>query len=444
MTALALGLTLLISYLVGAIPFGYLVARGRGVDILQKGSGNIGATNVGRVLGRPFGILVFLLDFAKGALPALFASIWASAHELDLPADSLPVAAAVAALLGHLFPVYLHFRGGKGVATAAGAVGVLLPGPAAAALLSWLAIVLASRYVSLASLAAAAVLCFFRLVLTPQPWSGEHWVVTLFCLVAAALIFVRHRTNVGRLLRGSENRLQETPTLLRFSKIVHVLALGLWFGTTVFFSFVVGVNLFNTFGRVAAEAPREAWFPLWKAYDGPSPDRDAFPEPLRKEQGTRAAGVALEPLFQWYFGIQAVCGLLAGATALAWRRAGAARVHRLRAGILLAALATVALGGWLERKVNELREPRNQTFDAMVSHSPPRTDDVHAAKAARATFVRWHFYSLGLNLLTVLLVTIAMAQAAYLPTGDENDRALAEADTKRQEALSAAGSSPGS
>src|SRR5690242_13444664 len=122
MAVLSLGLTLLLSYLVGAIPFGYLVARGRGVDILKQGSGNIGATTVGRVLGRPFGILVFLLDFAKGAVPAFLARIWASAHELELPSDSLPVAAAVAAFLGHLYPVYLRFRGGKGVATAAGAV----------------------------------------------------------------------------------------------------------------------------------------------------------------------------------------------------------------------------------------------------------------------------------------------------------------------------------
>src|SRR6185312_16210243 len=141
MTGLALGLTLLVSYLVGAIPFGYLVGRWRGVDILKQGSGNIGATNVGRILGRPFGVLVFLLDFAKGALPAWIAFAWSSSHQLDLPPDSLPVAAAVAAFLGHLFPIYLRFHGGKGVATAAGAVCVLVPGPALAALLTWLVVV---------------------------------------------------------------------------------------------------------------------------------------------------------------------------------------------------------------------------------------------------------------------------------------------------------------
>jgi acyl-phosphate glycerol 3-phosphate acyltransferase len=425
MTALSLGLTLLLAYLLGAIPFGYLVARARGVDIMHAGSGNIGATNVGRVLGRPFGILVFLFDFAKGAVPVLLARWWASAHELDLPPDSLPAAAAVAAFLGHLFPVYLRFRGGKGVATAAGAACVLLPGPALAALLTWFVVVLPSRYVSLASLSAATVLCLYRLFLTPQPWDPSHRVVSAFCLVAAGLIFVRHRANVGRLLRGDENRLKETPAMFHFSKLVHVLSLGLWFGTVVFFSFVVGLSLFDSFEHVAMEAPadRPNWFPMWQAYDGSKPD-PIFPEPLRREQGTRAAGVALDPLFKWYFGVQTVCGLLATATAFAWRHAGTGRGNRLRAGFLLAALVTVALGWWLEWVVNDLRVPRNDTFDAMVSHSPPRSQDVSAAAEARHTFIRWHVYSLGVNMLTVLFVAVGMAQAAFLPVPPPEEKKL--------------------
>src|SRR5438045_1397100 len=108
MTALPLlVLTLLGSYLVGAVPFGYLVACWRGMDILRQGSGNIGATNVGRLLGRRFGALVFLLDFAKGALPVLAASRWAPDPGPGWPPDTLPVAAGLTAFLGHLFPVYL-------------------------------------------------------------------------------------------------------------------------------------------------------------------------------------------------------------------------------------------------------------------------------------------------------------------------------------------------
>jgi acyl-phosphate glycerol 3-phosphate acyltransferase len=425
MTALSLGLVALLSYLIGAIPFGYLVAHARGVDIMKEGSRNIGATNVGRVLGKPYGILVFTLDFAKGALPALLARWWTSTHELELPLDSLPVSAAVAAFLGHLYPVYLSFQGGKGVATAAGAVTVLLPGPAVAALFVWFVVVLASHYVSLASLTAATVLCLFRLFLTPHPWDETHCVLTLFCLLAASLIFVRHRANIGRLLHGNENRLKETPTMWHLSKVFHVLALGLWFGTVLFFSFIVGLNLFETFETVAAQPAekRDVWFPMWQAYDERSPD-PVFPNPLRKEQGTRAAGVAISPLFAWYFGIQAVCALLATATALAWCRDSATRLPRIRAGILLAALVTVALGWWLDRVVEEKRVPRNSTFDAMVSHSPPRDEDVQAAVSARKDFVRWHLYSLGLNMVTMLLVTSAMAQAAYLPASLTPDKKL--------------------
>lgn len=417
MTALSVAITVLLSYLAGAVPFGYAIGRWRGVDIRKEGSGNIGATNVGRVLGRPFGVLVFLLDFAKGAVPALAAQGWARTYPLDLPADALAAAAAAAAFVGHLYPIYLRFRGGKGVATATGAVSVLLPGPALAALVIWLAVVLASRYVSLASLAAAATLCLFRLCLTPQPWNADHLVLTLFCFIAAGLIFLRHRGNLGRLLHGNENRLKETPTMLHLCKILHVLALGLWFGTVIFFSFVVGLNLFGTFEQIAAEAPaeREVWFPMWNAYDGSSPAR-TFPEPLRKEQGTRAAGAALVPLFHWYFGIQAVCAVLATATALAWVRKGAERIHRVRAGVLLTALVTLALGWWLMRVVENLREPRNSTFDAMVRHSPPRAEDIRAAVQARQTFAHWHLASLGWNMATMVLVTIAMAHAAYLPS----------------------------
>lgn len=204
--------------------------------------------------------------------------------------------------------------------------------------------------------------------------------------------------------------------MLHLSKILHVLALGLWFGTVIFFSFVVGLNLFGTFEKVAEKEPeeREVWFPMWNAYDGPSLD-PALPEPLRKEQGTRAAGVALGPLFRWYFGIQTVCAVLATATVLSWRQMGIGRVHTARAGVLLAALVTVALGWWLLHVVENLREPRNSTFDEMVRHSPPRAEDVRAAIDARQAFMRWHLVSLGVNMVTVLLVTIAMAQAAYLP-----------------------------
>src|SRR5437660_6293032 len=116
MPTLSLALGALLSYLTGAIPFGYLIARARGVDILHAGSGNIGATNVGRILGKRFGMLVFALDFAKGAVPPCLSFRWSGV--------TAGVTAGLAALIGHRFPAYLRFRGGKGVATGSGVVAV--------------------------------------------------------------------------------------------------------------------------------------------------------------------------------------------------------------------------------------------------------------------------------------------------------------------------------
>jgi acyl-phosphate glycerol 3-phosphate acyltransferase len=411
-------LTFLASYLVGAVPFGVLVARWRGVDLLHHGSGNIGATNVGRLLGRRFGILVFLLDFAKGALPVLAATRWLPADDGVTP-DVLGVTAGVATFLGHLFPVYLRFRGGKGVATGAGVVTVLMPGPTLAALVAWVVLVTATRYVSLASLAAAALLLALRLSLTPHPWAPERRVVTGFCLVAVALIFARHRGNIRRLFQGTENRLKEAPAMVQFGKVVHVLALGLWFGTVVFFT-IAGAVLFPAFQKEAARpaAERPLWFPLPAAYDR-APPSDRFPDPLRLEQGSRAAGAAVAPLFPWFYGVQAGCGLLALVTALAWASTQRGRAHTLRAAALALALAGVGVGWWLERKVDELRIPRNDLTDEVLLNPSPSADLIQRAVDARAAFGTWHGYSLIVNFLTLLLVAVGMALAARLPAAPQ-------------------------
>jgi glycerol-3-phosphate acyltransferase PlsY len=409
---LILLLTIAAAYLVGGIPFGYLIARRRGVDIFQAGSGNIGATNVGRVLGRKFGILVFLLDFAKGALPVAVAlQIKQSRADLAEGAPfpgALEVGAGLAAFLGHLFPVYLKFRGGKGVATGAGVVAVLMPLPAVGAVVTWLATVSATRIVSLGSLAAAAALCVLHIPLTPVPLARENLLVTLFCLVAAALIIVKHRANLGRLVKGTENRLQETPTMLRLSKTLHVLAVGLWFGSSVFFSLIVALSLFSTFETLGQSEQRPAWFPrteLFQRHD------DALNGP--KEQGSRAAGYAIAPLFDWFFPLQGICGLLAVGTALGWPRSHPESVHRLRGTILLVALVTVLIGWPLERKVSDLREPRNQATEAYLQSRSEAS--LQAMKAARGEFATWHLVSLALNFVTLGLVTWGMALAARLP-----------------------------
>jgi acyl-phosphate glycerol 3-phosphate acyltransferase len=390
----AVGLVLVVSYLVGSVPFGYLIARWRGVDIFKQGSGNIGATNIGRVLGRRFGILVFVLDFAKGAVPVLAARLVQEPLASDLPADGLPVAAGLAAFLGHLFPVYLRFRGGKGVATGAGVVTVLLPGPTLGAVLVWIAVLAATRYVSLASLCAATALCALRLVRTAAegPFGENQRILTLFCFVAAGLVFLRHRANLGRLAHGAENRLRDSPAMLLFTKILHVLALGLWFGSTVFFTFVVAPATFKTFesyGQMPA-AERPAWLPV-------PPDFD-------KEKGTRLAGVAVGPIFPWYFLIQGACGLLAVATAFSWFRVQPyGSIHQLRCLFVGLALVTVFAGWPLVDKVDALRLDR-YSLDPVV------------AAGAKAAFGTYHLISLMLNFGTVILVTAAMVLAAWLPS----------------------------
>jgi glycerol-3-phosphate acyltransferase PlsY len=195
------------SYLLGAIPFGYLVARWRGHDIRREGSGNIGATNVARVLGLRWGLLVFALDFAKGALPVALAKLLPPPGDSELLPDTLPVLAGIAAFVGHLVPIYLRFRGGKGVATGCGVIAVLLPVHTLIVLLAWGLVLALTRYVAVASITAAALLFVLRLCSTSEPWSNDHVVVTTFCAAGALLVLVRHHSNLRRLRHGTEPRL---------------------------------------------------------------------------------------------------------------------------------------------------------------------------------------------------------------------------------------------
>jgi acyl-phosphate glycerol 3-phosphate acyltransferase len=429
-------LTILASYLIGAIPFGYLIGRWRGIDIFQHGSGNIGATNVGRVLGKRFGILVFMLDFAKGAVPALAASKLRGLFGPDaagsLIIEGLGVWAGLAALLGHLFSIYLRFKGGKGVATAAGVVVVLVPVAALGGLVVWLAVVCGTRYISLASLMAAVALCGFQLTLPAYPFQGGELIITLFCFTAAGLVFLRHRANLTRLLHGNENRLPESSAMLQLTKTVHVLALGLWFGSVAFFVFVVGLTLFNTFETIGVSEVRPAWLPRVAEYE----KKDAAIDGPR-EQGVRVAGAAVAPMFGWFFLIQGVCGLLATTTSLGWSRSHPEKVHQRRTTLLLVALATVLIGWPLEQKVADLRTPRNETTDAYLkSDAAAASDTLAQMKAARGAFALWHLGSLGLTFITLVLITAAMALAARLPEPAPQPGRNGDGTGNRQRSLS--------
>jgi glycerol-3-phosphate acyltransferase PlsY len=187
-------LVLAASYLIGSIPFSYLVARRAGVDVRKVGSGNVGATNVLRSAGRTAGIVAFVLDASKGAVAALLAQRF-------VPGGLLPPLAAALAVLGHMYPVWLGFTGGKGVATGAGAFLPLAPAATGIALMVFALCLAALRYVSLASLAGATSLAVAAFLLgAPR---GVAWTAAAL----AALIAWRHRENLRRIRAGTESRL---------------------------------------------------------------------------------------------------------------------------------------------------------------------------------------------------------------------------------------------
>jgi glycerol-3-phosphate acyltransferase PlsY len=194
------GLFPLLSYLLGALPFGFLLVKVlRGVDLRTVGSGNLGATNAARVLGAGWFAVVFLLDFLKGFVPAYLLARWA-AHSFDAPAE-IGLLYGAAAVVGHIFPVYLGFRGGKGVATAGGMVTGVAPAAAGVAALAFFAVFLPFRYVSLGSISAAVALPVAYLLLEGGPVLRA---TPLVLLALALLVVVKHRTNIRRLLAGTE------------------------------------------------------------------------------------------------------------------------------------------------------------------------------------------------------------------------------------------------
>jgi acyl phosphate:glycerol-3-phosphate acyltransferase len=198
-------LSIVAAYLVGSIPFGYLIVHARGGgDVRETGSGGTGATNVTRRAGKGAGVLTLVLDAAKGALVALVAR-WLLAP--DFGVNWWVAIASVAVVAGHIFPVWLKFRGGKGVATGLGVFLSLTPVAVALAALVFLAVVWATRYVSLGSITAAATLPLFIWLLSDagQPDSIAAPVLAV-AVAGGALIVFTHRANIGRLLNGTESK----------------------------------------------------------------------------------------------------------------------------------------------------------------------------------------------------------------------------------------------
>lgn len=225
----------LIAFLLGSIPFGLLIAKSKGVDIRKQGSGNIGATNVLRVMGKKLGITCLLLDMLKGLIPTMLAislirytgqptgmSITPLLpHALEFPADQqftaqlLVVLSGLFAILGHNFSPWVGFKGGKGIATSAGVVIALMPAAILLLIVIWFLLFKITRYVSVASIGAAAALPIITLAgsaihgrLTNGTWNKPLFA---FSVVIAVLAIWKHRSNIQRLRAGTENRFVPKP-----------------------------------------------------------------------------------------------------------------------------------------------------------------------------------------------------------------------------------------
>jgi glycerol-3-phosphate acyltransferase PlsY len=203
---LALGISALVGYLLGSVNFAVLVAKRHGIDILKEGSGNPGATNVKRVLGKGPGNLVFALDALKGAAGTYLPFLLADAVSPGAPRFETLVAGLAGTLLGHCFSCFLGFKGGKGVASTIGGLLVLLPVPIIIGAVLWAIAFYATRYVSVASLALGLSLplsCWLLPKFTPLQFSDAE---LIFAFAIALFNVWTHRSNIGRLLRGEENK----------------------------------------------------------------------------------------------------------------------------------------------------------------------------------------------------------------------------------------------
>jgi len=213
-----IALLIVVAYLLGSIPFGLLIARAHGIDLRRIGSGNIGATNVSRALGKRWAYVCFVLDCLKGLVPTFTAVRWLTSPTADAPPLTCLVVGC-AAVLGHIYPVYLRFRGGKGASTGMGVMLGLWPYytiPGLVTFAVWVAVLLVWRYVSLATIIGAAVFPI-ALSIGIALWDAWRfaalWPLVLVAAIMSVLVITRHAENIKRLLDGSEVKaLQRRPS----------------------------------------------------------------------------------------------------------------------------------------------------------------------------------------------------------------------------------------
>ena len=197
---------IVLSYLLGSVPFGYLIAITKGIDIRTEGSGNIGATNVSRVLGRKYGLIIFFLDMFKAFAAVFFVPLLFSGISFPTTADNmLVILCGFSAILGHAFPVFLRFKGGKAVATCFGVFIWLSPIAIAISFGAWIISVLVSRYVSLGSMIGTLALVGVIVLVVDSPF-GDNIYLTLLAVAVTILVIAKHTSNIKRIISGTEKK----------------------------------------------------------------------------------------------------------------------------------------------------------------------------------------------------------------------------------------------
>ena len=199
-------------YLLGSVPWAFIIGRLNGIDIREHGSRNVGATNVNRVLGKKWGVSCFLLDFLKGLLPILAVKSLSNVNILHQPEFDIVIIAS-SAVAGHMWPLFLKFRGGKGISTIAGIILAIAPLSLLTAGTAWVLIFHFSRYVSLASVSAAFILPLSAWSFAALGWSETAIPPLIMLSVLSALAVIRHRGNIKRLLNGTENKFERKTKL---------------------------------------------------------------------------------------------------------------------------------------------------------------------------------------------------------------------------------------
>ncbi|MDB6057324.1 MAG: plsY [Verrucomicrobiales bacterium] len=194
--------------MIGSLPTGYLAGKAKGIDVRKVGSGNIGATNVFRILGKGPGIVVLLVDFLKGLIAPLLVPVLLIKYFPDASKETLSLLSGIGAILGHNYTCWLKFKGGKGVATTGGVLFAWVPLVGLTALVVWLTFAVATKYISLASIAAAISLPIAAWAWRASPTASVGYPVSVYVLAAlGALAIYKHKANIQRLMNGTENRI---------------------------------------------------------------------------------------------------------------------------------------------------------------------------------------------------------------------------------------------